>query len=168
MEYIQGKYFSVKDSKNVKTVIYEINKTPESKLKELPKITIQRLEYIEKVKNNQKRRIFFVDKIKKSGNKLLFLSFEGNKVTLNMAILKDSEIKYIKKPILITLNTINNNSEELYKEINYTPNAKRPIIIIDPETGNEIRAITSQENKSNNGMCKIKLNKLYFAFEIKV
>ncbi len=33
MEYLQGKHFSVTDSKSVNTVIYEINKTEKSKIK---------------------------------------------------------------------------------------------------------------------------------------
>ena len=42
MEYLQGKHFSVTDSKSVNTVIYEINKTEKSKIKKLPKFTIER------------------------------------------------------------------------------------------------------------------------------
>ena len=44
MEYLQGRRFSITDPKNVNTVIYEINKTEKSKLKKLPKFTIERLD----------------------------------------------------------------------------------------------------------------------------
>ena len=52
MEYLQGKHFSVTDSKNVNTVIYEINKTEKSKIKKLPKFTIERLDSIEELRND--------------------------------------------------------------------------------------------------------------------
>ena len=54
MEYLQGKHFSVTDSKNVNTVIYEINKTEKSKIKKLPKFTIERLDSIEELRNDSK------------------------------------------------------------------------------------------------------------------
>ena len=79
MEYLQGKHFSVTDSKNVNTVIYEINKTEKSKIKKLPKFTIERLDSIEELRNDKVRKTFFVDEPKKSGNQLLFLSFEITK-----------------------------------------------------------------------------------------
>ena len=54
MEYLQGKHFSVTDSKDVNTVIYEINKTEKAKLKKLPKFTIERLDSIEELRNDSK------------------------------------------------------------------------------------------------------------------
>ena len=86
MEYLQGKHFSVTDSKNVNTVIYEINKTEKAKMKKLPKFTIERLDSIEELRNDKVRKTFFVDEPKKSGNQLLFLSFEKDKVTVNMGV----------------------------------------------------------------------------------
>ena len=61
MEYLQGKHFSVTDSKNVNTVIYEINKTEKAKMKKLPKFTIERLDSIEELRNDKVRKTFFVD-----------------------------------------------------------------------------------------------------------
>ena len=65
---------------------YEINKTEKSKLKKLPKFTIERLDSIEELRNDKVRKTFFVDDPKKSGNQLLFLSFEKDKVTANTTI----------------------------------------------------------------------------------
>ena len=44
MEYLKGKHFSITDSKDVNTVIYEINKTEKSRLNKLPKYTVKRLD----------------------------------------------------------------------------------------------------------------------------
>lgn len=170
MKYLQGKHFSVTDPKNINTVIYEINKTEKSKLKNLPKFTIERLDSIEELRDNQKKKTFFVDEPKKSGNQLLFLTFEQDKVTVNMGVLKNDEVKFTKKPVPMKFDTIyNDTGKEYYKEFNYTPNMKRPISIIDPENGEEVKPILYYDSNTNEvkGKCKLKPNKSYLAFEIK-
>ena len=170
MEYLQGRRFSITDPKNVNTVIYEINKTEKSKLKKLPKFTIERLDSIEELRNDKVRKTFFVDDPKKSGNQLLFLSFEKDKVTVNMGTLKNDEVKFSKKPIPMSFDTLyNDTGKDYYKEFNYTPNMKRPISIIDPETRNEVKPVLYYDSTTNEikGKCKLKPNKSYLAFEIK-
>ena len=170
MEYLQGKRFSITDPKNINTVIYEINKTEKSKLKNSPKFTIERLDSIEELRENEKRKTFFVDLPKKSGNQLLFLSFEENQVTVNVGVLKNDDFKFTKKPVPMVYNTIYRNSnEEYYQEFNCTPNMKRHISIIDPETGEEVKPVLYYDSKTNEvkGKCKLQPNKTYFAFEIR-
>lgn len=170
MKYIQGKHFSVTDSKDVNTVIYEINKTEKEKLKDFPKFTIERLDSIEEIRNDKKRKTFFVDEPKKAGNHLLFLSFEDGKVTVNVGLLKNDEVKFVKKPVPMKFATIYSDSkEDYYKEFNCTPNMKRPITIIDPDTGDEVKPILYYDSSTNEvkGKCKLKPNKSYLAFEIK-
>lgn len=170
MKYLQGKHFSVTDSKNVNTVIYEINKTEKSREKDLPKYTIERLDSIEVLRNDEIKKTFFVDEPKKEGNQLLFLSFEEDKVTVNMGVLKNDEVKFTKKPVPMKFDTIyNDTGKELYKEFNYTPNMKRPISIIDPETGDEVKPVLYFDSEANKikGKCKLQPNKSYLAFEIK-
>ena len=48
-ENIQGKYFSMKDRKDMNTVIYQVNKTEKEFLKTSPKYTVERLDYIEEI-----------------------------------------------------------------------------------------------------------------------
>ena len=59
--------------------------------------------------------------------------------------------------------------EEEYKDFTYTPNLKRPISIIDPETTEEIKPTLYYDEKTNEvkGKCKLKPYKSYFAFEIR-
>ena len=45
-EVIQGKHFSIMDPENVNTVIYEINKTEGKEDKHVPRLTLERLEYL--------------------------------------------------------------------------------------------------------------------------
>lgn len=168
MEYIQGKHFSIMDSKKVNTVIYELSDNKENQKKH-PRYTINRLDSIEEFRNDKIKRTYFVDEPKKSGNKLLFLSFEEDKVTVNMGILKNDEVKITKKPVPVKFDTLYKESDtEYYKEFNCTPNKKRPISIIDPETGKEVKPILYYDSKTNEikGKCKLKPNKPYLAFEI--
>lgn len=170
MEYLQGKHFSITDPKNINTVIYEINKTEKSKLKNLPKFTLERLDSIKEFREDEIKRTYFVDVPKKSGNQLLFLSFEEDQVTVNQGILKDDEVKFVKKPVPMKFDTIYKDSgEEYYKEFNCTPNMKRPISIIDPETGEEIKPILYYDSKTNEvkGKCKLQPNKTYLAFQLR-
>ena len=66
---------------------------------------------------------------------------------------------------------VNNPSEDQteYKDLTYTPNLKRPISIIDPETTEEIKPTLyfDQETNEIKGKCKLKPYKSYFAFEIR-
>ena len=65
--------------------------------------------------------------------------------------------------------TLYSEQEMEYKEFTYTPNLKRPITIIDPETTEEIKPILYMDEKTNEvkGKCKLKPYKSYFAFEVR-
>lgn len=65
--------------------------------------------------------------------------------------------------------TIYSEKAEEYTDVNYTPNLKRPISIIDPETTEEIKPILYFDEKTNEvkGKCKLKPYKSYFVFEIR-
>jgi len=65
--------------------------------------------------------------------------------------------------------TLYNEQETEYKDVEYTPNLKRPISIIDPETTEEVKPILYFDEKTNEvkGKCKLKPFKSYFAFEIR-
>lgn len=65
--------------------------------------------------------------------------------------------------------TIYTENTQEYKEVNYTPNLKRPISIIDPETAEEVRPTLYFDEETNEvkGRCKLKPYKSYFVFEIR-
>jgi len=167
MESIQGKHFSITDPEGVNTVIYRINKTAKEYLKEYPKYTVERLLSSEELKGNLKRKTFFIDEPDYE-EQLVFLSFGKEKVVVNTGVLEDDKIKISKKPMPIKFDTLYFEKEE-YKEFQYTPNIKRPISIIDPETTEEVKPILYFDEKTNEvkGKCKLKPYKSYFAFEIR-
>ena len=148
MESIQGKHFSITDPEGVNTVIYRINKTAKEYLNEYPKYTVERLLSTEELKGNLKRKTFFIDEPDYE-EQLVFLSFGKEKVVVNMGILEDDKIKISKKPMPIKFNTLYSEKEGEYKEFGYTPNLKRPISIIDPETTEEVKPVLYRDKNTN-------------------
>ena len=137
-ESMQGKHFSITDPKDVNTVIYQVYKTEKELAKNAPKYTVERLEHTEAIIGENTKKTFFVDDPKSVGNPLVILSFGKEKVVVNMGILEEEEVKISKKPIPMKFQTIYNEEATEYTEFTYTPNLKRPISIIDPETTEEI------------------------------
>ena len=168
MDKIQGKHFSITDPQGVNTVIYRVNKTPRELLQEYPKFTVQRLEYAEELNGNLKKKTFFVDE-PENEEELVILSFGQDKVVINMGLLENNKVKIAKRPIPIKFDTLYSEQEQEYKEFRYTPDLKRPISIIDPETTEEIKPILYFDEETNEvkGKCKLKPYKSYYAFEIR-
>ena len=139
METWEGKSFSITDPKGVNTVIYQINKTRKEDLEDSPKYTIERLDYMEELRGDMKRKTFFVDNPSKYEDQLVILSFGDNKVVVNMALLHDNEVSICKKPSSLKFENLYQEKEYEVRDFKYTPNLKRPICIIDPETAEEIK-----------------------------
>lgn len=169
MDTIQGKHFSITDPEGVKTVIYQVNKTKKEYLKDYPKYTVERLEHTEEIVGNYNKKTFYVEEPNKDGNQLIILSFGEDKVIINNGILMGDEVKITKKPTPLKFDTIYSEEPTEYKEFQYTPNLKRPISIIDPETTEEVKPMLYFDEETNEikGKCKLKPYKSYFAFEIR-
>ena len=168
METWQGKHFSITDPKGVNTVIYQINKTPREYLKEYPKYTVDRLDYTEELRGNMKRKTFYVD-YPTQEDELLILSFAKERVVVNTALLVDDKISISRKPLPLKFDSIYSEEEKEIKDFKYTPNLKRPICVIDPETTEEVKPMLYFDEQTNEvkGKCKLKPFKSYFAFEIR-
>lgn len=169
MDTLEGKSFSITDPQGVNTVIYQINKTEKEFLKDSPKYTLQRLDFMEEFCGEMKRKTFFVDNPSKDEDQLVILSFGTDKVVVNMALLQDDEVSICKKPIPLKFDNLYQENEYEVKDFKYTPNLKRPICIIDPETTEEIKPTLYFDEETNEvkGKCKLKPYKSYFAFEIR-
>ena len=169
MDITQGKHFSITDPKGINTVIYQVNKTEKEYLDKYPKYTLERLDFTSELRGDTTRKTYFVDEPIPDGNQLVILSFGKEKVVINMGILQGDELRISKKPVPFKFDTIYSEKSDAYKEFNYTPNLKRPISIIDPETAEEIKPVLYFDEKTNEvkGKCKLKPYKSYFAFEIR-
>ncbi len=168
MEKLQGKHFSITDPNDVNTVIYKINKTEKEFQKNSPKYTVERLDFMEELRETNKKKTFFIDEPSENGDSLVILSFGKNKVVVNTGLLIDDKVKITKKPMPIKFNELYSEKEMVFKEFTYTPNLKRPISIIDPETTDEIKPVLYFDEETNEikGKCKLKPYKSYFAFEV--
>ena len=168
-ENIEGRHFSITDQKDVNTVIYQVNKTEKEFLKDSPKYTVERLKYTEEYVGNNKKKTFYVDDLSPSNNQLVILSFGKEKVVVNMGILEEDRVRISKKPMPMKFKTLYSEEEMEYRDFEYTPNLKRPISIIDPETAEEIKPTIYYDEASDEvkGKCKLKPYKSYFAFEVR-
>ena len=169
MDSLQGKHFSITDPHEVNTVIYQINKTEKEYLDNSPKFTIERLEFLEEIRGDKKKKTFFVDNPSDEGDQLVILSFGKDRVVVNMGMLEGNKVRISKKPVPLKFDTIYTENESDYKEFKYTPNLKRPITVIDPETAEEIKPVLYFDKQTNEvkGKCKLKPYKSYFAFEVR-
>lgn len=169
MENFEGKHFSITDQQNVNTIVYKLNETEKEYAKNSPKFTIQRLDYTSEYVGDKTRKTFYIDEPDPNGNSLIILSFGKEKVVVNVGLLEGNKISIIKKPMPIKFKTLYNEEEFEYKEVQYTPNLKRPISIIDPETTEEVKPILYFDEVTNEvkGKCRLKPFKNYFAFEIR-
>jgi len=169
-EDFRKKHFSITDPKNVNTIIYQVNETEPEYWAEAPKFTIERLNFVEQQIGENKRKTFYVQAPEEGESKnLIMLSFGEQKVVVNMGILEENKVKISKEPVPIKFKTLYSDTETEYKEFKYTPNLKRPISIIDPETTEEIKPILYFDEATNEikGKCKLMPFKSYFAFEIR-
>ena len=169
MDMLQGKHFSITDPKGVNTVIYQINKTKKEFLKDYPKYTLERLDFIEEIRGETRRKTFYVDEPHAEGEQIVILSFGKERVVINSGLLIDDEVRISKNPGAFKFNTLYSEEEQEFKEFNYTPNMKRDICVIDPETTEEIKPRLYFDEKENKvkGRCKLKPYKSYFAFEVR-
>ena len=169
MENIEGKHFSITDSQNVKTVIYEINKTEKEMAKNAPKFTIQRLDYTEEFVGEKTKKTFYVDEPRPEGNRLAIFSFGKEKVIINNGILAGNRVLIEKTPLPFVFKKYYEDTDIEVKDFTYTPNLKRPITIIDLDTAEEVKPVLYFDEKTNEvkGKCTLKAHKNYFAFEIR-
>lgn len=164
------KQFTITDPRNVKTVIYQVNETEKEYLVDSPKYTIERLNSTQQVIGDNNRKTFYVREPKEGSKKdLIILSFGEEKVVVNMGILENNQVKISKEPVPIKFKTLYSEEPTEYKDFSYTPNLKRPISIIDPETTEEVKPIVYFDENTNEvkGKCKLQPYKSYFAFEIR-
>ena len=169
MESWKGKHFSITDPKGVSTIIYEVYKTKKEYLKKYPKYTVQRLRSTEQLVGDLKKKTFFVEDPQENGNQLIIFSFAKEKVVINNGLLINDEVKISKKPVPFKFDTLYSEEATEVRDFKYTPNLKRAITIIDPETTEEVKPVLYYDEEADEvkGKCKLKPNKSYFAFEIR-
>ncbi len=170
MEEIFGKHFSITEPEAINTVIYKVNKTEKEFLDKSPKFTIERLKYSEEYIGTNKKKTFFLMEPAPEGNQLLIFSFGQDRVVVNNGFLETSTntVKISNTPIPMRYQTLYNEQEVEYRDFEYTPNLKRPITIIDPETTEEVKPKLYFDEVANEikGKCTLQAKKTYVMFEL--
>ena len=168
-QVVKGKHFSITDPKGVKTVIYEVSKTDKETAKKGPKFTIEKLDYKEELVGEKTKKTFYINEPKPEGNRLAIFSFGKEKVVINNGVLDGNKVLISRDPLPFHFKTMYSEQEMEFKEFIYTPNLKRPISIIDPETTEEIKPVLYFDEETNEvkGKCKLRPYKSYFAFEVR-
>ena len=170
MEEISGKHFSITEPESINTVIYKVNKTEKEFLDKSPKFTIERLNYYEEYIGRNKKKTFFLMDPAPEGNELVIFSFGKDKVVVNNGFLetRTNIVRVSNTPVPMKFETLYNENETEFREFEYTPNLKRPITIIDPDTTDEVkpRLYYDEETKEVKGKCTLQANKTYVMFEI--
>ena len=155
MEEIFGKHFSITEPQSINTVIYKVNKTEKEFLDKSPKFTIERLRYSDPAPE---------------GNELVIFSFGKDRVVVNNGFLetRTNIVRVSNTPVPMRFETLYNEQETEFRDFEYTPNLKRPITIIDPDTTDEIKPKLYFDEKTNEvkGKCTLQANKTYVMFEI--
>ena len=86
-----------------------------------------------------------------------------------MGFLDYDVLKISKKPMPMKFSTLYYEEETEIMDFEYTKNMQRPIIILDPVNGDEVKSTLyfDEDTGDVKGKCKLKPHKKYFAFEIK-
>ena len=162
------KVFSVLDANGMNTLAFQINTTVDEGQQVY---SIEKLKsFIEVAKSGYKKTFFFNPEPNDEERKeVVFLTLKPGEAVLNAGDFKDGVLRVGKKPGHIKYSSIRLTGEESeYKEFKYAPNFKRPIAIIDPILGDEVKPVVYFDTEKNDVMAKIKLlpHKSYIALEV--
>ena len=163
------KVFSVLDSKGMNTLAFQVNQTVEDGV---AINSIEKLKsFIELAPTGYRKTFFFnPDPNEEERKEVVFLTLKPGEAILNAGDFKDGILRVGKKPGNIKYSSIKLTGDESeYKEVKYAPNFKRPIMIIDPILGDEVKPVVYFDTEANDVKAKIKLlpNKSYIALEVR-
>lgn len=168
MELADERKFTIVDSKEMSTMAFLINE-PESNTS---CATIQKLDFIVQDAADSYKKTFYInnttiENLSDSYNVLL-LTLGKDKAFINMAILRNDELLISKEPANVSYKTLRTENTITYQDVNYTPNFKRPISIIDPEIADEVRPVLYFDEEANMVRARVKLlpDKSYIALEV--
>ena len=168
MELADERRFTIVDSNEMSTMAFLINE-PENNTS---CATIQKLDFVMQDATNNYKKTFYISNTSSENlnddYNILLLTLSKEKAFLNMAILKNEELMISKDPANVSYKTLRTESSITYKDINYTPNFKRPISIIDPEIADEVKPVLYFDEEANMVRARVKLlpDKSYIALEV--
>lgn len=169
MEYANERSFTIVDANDMCTMAFVINE-PEPNT---TCATIQKLECNVENGANGCKKTFFVGSVDNESIEkdfdILLLTLGKEKALMNMAVLKKDELLVSREPANVSYKTLRTEDKVTYKDINYTPNFKRPISIVDPEIADEVKPVLYFDEEANMVKARVKLlpDKSYIALEVR-
>lgn len=168
MEGLENSNFTVLDPNDMKTLAFLINKTQED---DEAIYTLQKLDCsVMADAEGVKKTFYFNDSVSANEKKDLVLLTVGNgKALLNSATFETGQLSVGKKADFVTYKKLYSPEGAEYTDIKYTPNFRRPISIIDPDIGDEVKPVLYYDSDANEVKAKIKMlpNKSYIALEVR-
>ncbi|MBR4111039.1 MAG: hypothetical protein IKK43_05075 [Clostridia bacterium] len=168
MEEFGNNFFTVLDPEDMKTLAFLINKTQED---EENVYTLQKLDCSVKSDAGGVKKTFYFNDSTSEGDKkdLVLLTVGNGKALLNSATFETGQLSVGKKADFVTYKKLYSAEGAEYTDIKYTPNFRRPISIIDPDLGDEVKPVLYYDSDANEVKAKIKMlpNKSYIALEVR-
>ena len=163
------KVFSVLDKRGMNTLAFQVNTTVENGTS-IYSIEILKA-FIEEVNTGYRKTFFFNPEPYDNERKdVVFLTLKPGEAILNGGDFMDGVLRVGAKPGILKYSSIKvDGGESEYREFNYTPNFKRPITVVDPTLGQEVKPIVFFDTNTNSIKAKIKLmpNKAYIVLEVR-
>ena len=153
MEQVEGTNFSVIDVEGRKTIAFAVNKSEEDAY------SLQKLDCSVEHENGKVRKTFFYNEPIATGEEkdLVILAIENGRATLNAGLLKDNKFLISDQAAAVNYKMLYSENPSEYTDIKYTPNFKRPISIIDPEIGDEVKPVLYYDEEANMVKAKVKM-----------
>lgn len=165
MEQFEGTNFSVIDVEGRKTIAFAIDRNDDDIF------SLQKLDCSIEHQGGKVKKTFFYNEPIAEGDfrDLVLLTIDNGKAVLNAGMLKDNKFLTADKATSVDYKMLYSETPAEYTDIRYTPNFKRPISIIDPEIGDEVKPVLYYDDEANTVRAKIKMapNKPYIAIEVK-
>lgn len=165
MEQFEGTNFTIIDADGRKTMAFAVNKSEEEAY------SLQKLDCSVEHVNGKVRKTFFYNEPLAAGDSkdLVILAIDNGRATLNWGLLKDNQFSISEQDTSVDYKMLYSEKATEYTDVKYTPNFKRPISIIDPEIGDEVKPVLYYDDEANMVKAKIKMmpNKPYIALEVR-
>jgi len=161
--------FSVLDGYGMNTLAFVINTSVEEgeEVCSLEKMKC----FMEQAENGYKKTFYFNENLEQDERKeLVFLTLKPGEAVLNAGEYMNGKLSMGKAPDSIRYSALRTTGDQPeIKEFKYAPNFKRPISIIDPEIGDEIKPVLYFDTETNDIKAKVNLypNKAYIALEVR-
>ena len=170
MNFLEGIEFNIVQPVGVNVVAFSIKFTKKEQWKNLPLCMLEKLEYIETAVDGRIQKTFSIPYDATDDTKnVLIASFAKNRCVIGYGQVVDN--KFVSASETIQLEYMNYAESEVQaRNITFTYNPKRQMVLLDTETGEQILPIISPPDMFGNlkGSYKLIPYKKYIVLEMSV